>query len=77
VLDVLGIRSLEPLDAVQHGAVVNLADDGVLVGTKPGSFGDDYALTQLHRSIQSHRASRTAGLQTKNPLTALPKNLGH
>jgi uncharacterized protein YgbK (DUF1537 family) len=67
VLDVLGIRSLEPLDAVQHGAVVSLADDGALVGTKPGSFGDDHALTQLHHSIQSHRASRTAGLQARTP----------
>ncbi len=57
VLDALGITALEPLDAVQHGAVVSLADDGRLVGTKPGSFGDRHALTQLHQSIQSRRAS--------------------
>ncbi|GHG55545.1 hypothetical protein GCM10012320_27470 [Sinomonas cellulolyticus] len=53
VLDALGIASLVPLTAVQHGAVVSRADDGRLVATKPGSFGDQHALTQLYRRIQS------------------------
>ena len=57
MLERLGIRTLEPLGAEQHGAVVSLADDGRLVGTKPGSFGDDQALLQLYHSIQSRRAS--------------------
>ncbi|WP_104173851.1 4-hydroxythreonine-4-phosphate dehydrogenase PdxA [Arthrobacter sp. Y81] len=68
VLDALGITALEPLDAVQHGAVVSLADDGRLVGTKPGSFGDRHALTQLHQLIQSRRVSPVAGLSTQQTL---------
>ncbi|MDR6504864.1 4-hydroxythreonine-4-phosphate dehydrogenase PdxA [Arthrobacter oryzae] len=68
VLDALGITALEPLDAVQHGAVVSLADDGTLVGTKPGSFGDRHALTQLHQKIRSRRASPAAGLSTQQTL---------
>lgn len=53
VLEALGIASLVPLSAVQHGAVVSRADDGRLVATKPGSFGDPLVLAQLYRSIQS------------------------
>ena len=67
VLDTLGIRSLEPLDAVQHGAVVSLADDGRLVGTKPGSFGDDLALLQLFSAIQGRRTN-LAGPTQQEPL---------
>ena len=67
VLDALGITSLEPFEAVQHGAVVSLADDGTLVGTKPGSFGDPYALSQLHESIQRRRAD-AAGLSAQPTL---------
>jgi 4-hydroxythreonine-4-phosphate dehydrogenase len=58
VLDALGISSLVPHTAVQHGAVVSTADDGRLVGTKPGSFGDPLALAELYRAIQLHRAIR-------------------
>jgi 4-hydroxythreonine-4-phosphate dehydrogenase len=68
VLDTLGIRTLEPLAAVQHGAVISRADDGRLVGTKPGSFGDAQALVQLHHSIQSRRAARSAGHAGKQQL---------
>lgn len=67
VLDVLGIRSLEPLAAVQPGAVVSLADGGTLVGTKPGSFGDDHALAQLHHLIRSRRTSGAARFPAKTP----------
>ncbi|GAB3569161.1 four-carbon acid sugar kinase family protein [Arthrobacter alkaliphilus] len=56
VLDALGIRSLVPLTAVQHGAVVSEADDGRLVATKPGSFGDEHVLAQLYRAIRSHHS---------------------
>ncbi|MFF2031146.1 4-hydroxythreonine-4-phosphate dehydrogenase PdxA [Arthrobacter sp. NPDC058192] len=68
VLDILGIRMLEPLDAVQHGAVVSLADDGRLVGTKPGSFGDDQALLQLFSAIRGRRTNAPAGLTKQEPL---------
>ncbi|SDL76168.1 4-hydroxythreonine-4-phosphate dehydrogenase PdxA [Arthrobacter sp. ok362] len=74
VLDCLGIRALEPLDAVQHGAVVSLADDGRLVGTKPGSFGDDHALLQLYHSIQSRRVSEPAGTARQEPLDPSEKS---
>lgn len=74
VLDRLGIRALEPLGAEQHGAVVSLADDGGLVGTKPGSFGDDQALLQLYRSIQSRRASESAGTARQEPLDPSAKS---
>jgi 4-hydroxythreonine-4-phosphate dehydrogenase len=53
VLDALGITSLVPRTAVQHGAVISAAEDGRLVATKPGSFGDPLVLAQLYRAIQS------------------------
>lgn len=59
VLDALGVRSLTPLVSVQHGAVVSLSDDGRLVGTKPGSFGDDDALIQLYSAIRDLRSSNS------------------
>ncbi|MFE4542664.1 4-hydroxythreonine-4-phosphate dehydrogenase PdxA [Arthrobacter sp. NPDC056727] len=59
VIDALGIRSLTPLASVQHGAVVSLSDDGRLVGTKPGSFGDNDALVQLYSAIKDLRSSNS------------------
>ena len=56
VLDAVGRYSLLPLAAVQHGAVLSRADDGTLVGTKPGSFGDDLALLQLYDDIRERRS---------------------
>jgi 4-hydroxythreonine-4-phosphate dehydrogenase len=68
VLDALGIGSLAPLTAVQHGAVVSLADDGRLVATKPGSFGDPLVLAQLYRAIQSSNHPReTTETSMTNP----------
>ncbi|MGT2462570.1 4-hydroxythreonine-4-phosphate dehydrogenase PdxA [Sinomonas atrocyanea] len=68
VLDALGISSLVPLAAVQHGAVVSLADDGRLVATKPGSFGDPLVLAQLYRAIQSSNHPReTTETSMTNP----------
>ncbi|UUL76116.1 4-hydroxythreonine-4-phosphate dehydrogenase PdxA [Pseudarthrobacter sp. Fe7] len=55
VLDAVGRSSLVPLAAVQHGAVLSRADDGTLVGTKPGSFGDHLALLQLYEEIRKRR----------------------
>ena len=74
VLERIGIRALEPLGAQQHGAVVSLADDGRLVGTKPGSFGDDHALLQLYHSIQSRRAREPAGTARHEPLDPSEKS---
>lgn len=68
VLERLGVRTLEPLGEVQHGAVISRADDGRLVGTKPGSFGDDHALLQLYHSIHSRRAGHPAGAASQEPL---------
>ncbi|GAA1763874.1 hypothetical protein GCM10009712_10540 [Pseudarthrobacter sulfonivorans] len=67
VLDAVGRHSLVPLAAVQHGAVLSRANDGTLVGTKPGSFGDDLALLQLYDAIRERR-----GQSAQAPATTLP-----
>ncbi|MDF2051130.1 4-hydroxythreonine-4-phosphate dehydrogenase PdxA [Arthrobacter sp. Cr_A7] len=67
VLDAVGLRTLVPLSAVQHGAVLSRADNGTLVGTKPGSFGDDLALLQLYDEIRERR-----GQSAQPPTTILP-----
>lgn len=67
VLDAVGLHRLVPLAAVQHGAVLSRAEDGTLVGTKPGSFGDDLALIQLDDQIRERR-----GLSVDAPATTLP-----
>ncbi|NUT73303.1 4-hydroxythreonine-4-phosphate dehydrogenase PdxA [Pseudarthrobacter sp. C4D7] len=66
VLDAAGRNTLVPLAAVQHGAVLSRADDGTLVGTKPGSFGDDLALLQLYDDIRERRSAPA-------PATTLPR----
>ncbi|ACL39094.1 4-hydroxythreonine-4-phosphate dehydrogenase [Pseudarthrobacter chlorophenolicus A6] len=66
VLDAVGHSGLVPLAAVQHGAVLSRADDGTLVGTKPGSFGDDLALLQLYDEIRERRSAPA-------PATTLPR----
>ena len=67
VLDALGVRSLTPLASVQHGAVVSLSDDGRLVGTKPGSFGDSDALVQLYSAIKDLRSSNSTSHPSHTP----------
>ncbi|MFF2319128.1 4-hydroxythreonine-4-phosphate dehydrogenase PdxA [Arthrobacter sp. NPDC058097] len=67
VLDALGIRALTPLVSVQHGAVVSLSDDGRLVGTKPGSFGDNDALVQLYSAIKDLRSSNSTSHPSLEP----------
>ena len=67
VLDAVGLHSLVPLAAVQHGAVLSRAEDGTLVGTKPGSFGDDLALVQLYDQIRERR-----GQSADAPANTLP-----
>ena len=73
VLDAVGRSSMIPLTAVQHGAVLGRADDGTLVGTKPGSFGDDLALVQLYEAIRQHRSH--SGNPANTIATKLSKNL--
>ena len=68
VLDAVGRSSLVPLAAVQHGAVLSRADDGTLVGTKPGSFGDDLALLQLYDDIRKRR-----GQPAEAPANTFPR----
>ncbi|NAZ75257.1 hypothetical protein GTQ99_07445, partial [Kineococcus sp. T13] len=51
VLDALGVRALEPLAQVHHGAVVSRAPDGRLVATRPGSFGGADSLLALARAL--------------------------
>ncbi|WP_432492746.1 four-carbon acid sugar kinase family protein [Kineococcus auxinigenes] len=51
VLDALGVRVLEPLRQVHHGAVVSRAPGGRLVATRPGSFGDAGSLLALARAL--------------------------
>ncbi|MGF9648739.1 4-hydroxythreonine-4-phosphate dehydrogenase PdxA [Pseudarthrobacter oxydans] len=68
VLDAVGHQSLVPLAAVQHGAVLSRADDGTMVGTKPGSFGDDLALLQLYDEIRERR-----GQSVQAPANTLPR----
>ncbi|WP_461189393.1 4-hydroxythreonine-4-phosphate dehydrogenase PdxA [Arthrobacter sp. Z4-13] len=67
VLDAVGLQRLVPLAAVQHGAVLSRAEDGTLVGTKPGSFGDDLALLQLYDEIRERR-----GQSSQAPANTLP-----
>jgi 4-hydroxythreonine-4-phosphate dehydrogenase len=67
VLDAVGLQRLVPLAAVQHGAVLSRADDGTLVGTKPGSFGDVLALLQLYDEIRERR-----GRSAQIPANTLP-----
>ncbi|MDP9998232.1 4-hydroxythreonine-4-phosphate dehydrogenase PdxA [Pseudarthrobacter sulfonivorans] len=67
VLDAIGLHRLVPLAAVQHGAVLSRAEDGTLVGTKPGSFGDDLALVQLYDQILERR-----GRSADAPANSLP-----
>ncbi|MGX5716345.1 4-hydroxythreonine-4-phosphate dehydrogenase PdxA [Arthrobacter sp. MAHUQ-56] len=92
VLDAVGRSSLVPLAAVQHGAVLSRAEDGTLVGTKPGSFGDDLALLQLYDAIRERRSApapattlsrktsqepgATMTEETKNPLPYVAVTMG-
>jgi 4-hydroxythreonine-4-phosphate dehydrogenase len=69
VLDAVGLHQLVPIAAVQHGAVLSRASDGTLVGTKPGSFGDDLALLQLYNEIRERRSQATQASTTTSTRT--------
>lgn len=47
VLDALGVRTLEPLGEVHHGAVLSRTPDGRRVVTRPGGFGGPDSLVDI------------------------------
>jgi 4-phospho-D-threonate 3-dehydrogenase / 4-phospho-D-erythronate 3-dehydrogenase len=52
VLDALGVDSLEPVEAVHHGAVLSRVPGGGIVVTRPGSFGGSGSLVQIVRHLE-------------------------
>jgi len=55
VLDEIGTQELTVLDEVPPGAVISAAEDGRLVGTRPGSFGGPDALSDVLAALRRHR----------------------
>lgn len=51
VLDALGVSSLEVLAEPHPGAVISRTPEGVLIGTRPGSFGDEHSLVVIRQSM--------------------------
>jgi 4-hydroxythreonine-4-phosphate dehydrogenase len=60
VLDRLGVRWIEPLVEIEHGAVLSRADGGGLVVTRPGSFGGSDSLRFILERFTSHLAGDTS-----------------
>jgi uncharacterized protein YgbK (DUF1537 family) len=56
VLDRLGVRWIEPLVEIEHGAVLSRTDGGGLVVTRPGSFGGSDSLRFILERFTSHLA---------------------
>ncbi|WP_038373418.1 4-hydroxythreonine-4-phosphate dehydrogenase PdxA [Brachybacterium phenoliresistens] len=50
-----GIDRLHPIAQVHHGAVLALAEDGLLVATRPGSFGDRDSLRGIRDAVAALR----------------------
>ena len=59
VLDALGIRRMHPLAQAHPGAVVSVTENGRLVATRPGSFGDHNSLTQILTTMQALEAANS------------------
>lgn len=53
VLDALGITTLHPLAQAHPGAVVSASDDGRLIATRPGSYGDPSSLVEILSTIRT------------------------
>lgn len=53
VLDALGIRQLEVVDEIHHGAVLSRTGDGRPVVTRPGSFGERSSFADIHTAIHT------------------------
>ena len=54
-LDALGIRELEPLGEIHHGAVHSRTPDGRRVVTRPGSYGAEDSLLRIVAALRPRR----------------------
>ncbi|MEU9290497.1 four-carbon acid sugar kinase family protein [Streptomyces sp. NPDC048275] len=59
-LDALGLRELEPLGEIHHGAVHSRAPDGRHVVTRPGSHGAEDSLLRIAVALRPRLAASTA-----------------
>ncbi|MGY0064385.1 four-carbon acid sugar kinase family protein [Streptomyces sp. LZ34] len=59
-LDALGIRELEPLGQIHHGAVHSRTPDGRHVVTRPGSYGAEDSLLRIAVALRPHLAASAA-----------------
>jgi 4-hydroxythreonine-4-phosphate dehydrogenase len=59
-LDALGIRELEPLGEIHHGAVHSRTPDGRRVVTRPGSYGAEDSLLRIAVALRPRLATATA-----------------
>jgi 4-hydroxythreonine-4-phosphate dehydrogenase len=53
VLDAAGVRWLEPIAEIEHGAVMSRTDLNTLIVTRPGSFGAPDSLVTITDFLQS------------------------
>ena len=60
VLDALGVRWLEPLAEIEHGAVLSRTDQNALIVTRPGSFGEADSLLKIVERLSSYPSSEAA-----------------
>ena len=51
VLDSMGVRWMDPVHEIEHGAVLSRTDQGTLVVTRPGSFGAPRSLHGIHQHL--------------------------
>lgn len=63
-LDALGIRELEPLGEIHHGAVHSRTPDGRHVVTRPGSYGGEDSLLRIAVALRPRLAVSTAAIRT-------------
>lgn len=59
-LDALGIRELEPLGQIHHGAVHSRTPDGRRVVTRPGSYGAEDSLLRIVTALRPSLAAPEA-----------------
>lgn len=59
-LDALGVRELEPVDEIHHGAVHSRTTDGRSVVTRPGSYGAEDSLLRIATALRPHLAATPA-----------------
>ncbi|MFF3495501.1 four-carbon acid sugar kinase family protein [Streptomyces sp. NPDC002795] len=59
-LDALGVRELDPVDEIHHGAVHSRTSDGRSVVTRPGSYGAEDSLVRIAKALRPHLAATPA-----------------